>query len=146
MTRDEFQKLIEETQKMEYELLVCKGTEYAKDADVLSNFKSVGELTSLPPLHVWSVYFMKHIYAILSYVRDGKTHSNESIESRFQDGRNYLLLGLGLIKENMEKIIKDTLESRGGDAVRSNTDGVLDPSKVIPGLAFSLTGGKRPSK
>lgn len=117
MNRDEFRKLVTENQKMESELLECKGAEYAKDSDVLSNFKEIGELVSLPPLHIWSVYFMKHIYAILSYVREGETRSTESIESRFQDARNYLLLGLGLIKERMQGIIEDTFTSRGGEMI-----------------------------
>jgi len=97
MTHTEFLALVTSIRDEQDKLLAEKGADYTQQSDdVLHNFKAVAEWTGLTPIQIWSVYFAKHILAIMSYVRYGDVKS-ESIEGRFRDAGNYLLLGEGLI-------------------------------------------------
>ena len=101
MDRPTFNKFCEEQHSAEFFLLGTKGAEYTQDSQyVLFNFKQNAGGLGIDPLTVWAVYMNKHIAAIKSYVKNKKVKSTESIESRFTDARNYLLLGLALIKES----------------------------------------------
>jgi len=96
MTFEEFDKLIEENHRRRQTIMAPKGRDYTTgDGDRLSNFKQLAELLGISPMQVWATFFMKHITAILSYVREGKVES-EGIEGRFDDAANYLDLGDGL--------------------------------------------------
>lgn len=102
MTQDEFNNYTNDIRKAESNLRVTKGAEYAPDHDdVLSNFKVIaGYLPkTVRSIDVCSVYFMKHILSILDYLHTGNSRSTESIQSRIQDARNYLLLLGALIHE-----------------------------------------------
>lgn len=77
-----------------------KGREYTQgDKDRLENFKRLAGELQLRPLQVWSIYFHKHIDAIMSYVASGKTTSEETIRGRFLDALNYLFFGYALVVE-----------------------------------------------
>lgn len=100
MTNDEFYKLFEKMHSDEESVMISKGREYTIGSDdKLQNFKDVARQTGLKPIQVWSVYFLKHIASIQNYVKDGVEASNEPIEGRIMDARNYLALLAGLIKE-----------------------------------------------
>jgi len=49
------------------------------------------------------VYLLKHMDSITNYVLEGIEASDESIEGRFHDVRNYALLLHAIIKENKEQ-------------------------------------------
>lgn len=68
------------------------------DDDVLINFKQIAKLAGVSPQQVWLVYFLKHVTAVSSFVKNGAVAS-EPIDGRFQDLLNYVLLGQALIKE-----------------------------------------------
>jgi len=100
MTNKEFYVLLDRMNEAEREIMVGKGKEYTIGSDdKLANFKSVAKQTDLSPIKVWSVYFLKHIASIQNYVKDGVEASNEPIEGRIMDARNYLALLAGLIQE-----------------------------------------------
>ena len=100
MRTEEFKKLVARVFSEESTLIEAKGMEYTKgNKDRLYNFKSISEEIDVSPLKVWYVYFKKHADAITSFVKFGKVKSNESIQSRFADARNYLLLGLALLED-----------------------------------------------
>lgn len=100
MNSEDFKKLVTKQLAEEAGLIENKGFEYTKGSkDRLQNFKGIGDEIGISPLHVWYIYFKKHIDSITSYVKFGKIKSNESIESRFTDARNYLMLGLALLQE-----------------------------------------------
>lgn len=81
------------------EITVAKNQDYStKEDDVTSNFKEIAELLGIEPRIVWGVLFLKHITAIMRYIRDGRLES-ESIDSRFFDVANYCVLGSALVKE-----------------------------------------------
>ena len=103
MNTDSFMVFYKKELEEEMKLMTTKGEEYCKgNEDRLNNFKSVGAEMGLDPMKVWAVYFKKHVDSIINYVKCGEVKSNESIESRFRDARNYLTLGLALIEEKMK--------------------------------------------
>jgi hypothetical protein len=81
-----------------HEMLDKKGASYAGNNDRLANFKRIAERLGADPIKIWAVYFMKHIDAILQYVKDG-TESPEGVYGNFIDAMNYLDLGNAILKE-----------------------------------------------
>ena len=103
MTTQDFETFLAELEKSEHKILLSKGKEYTIGADDrLANFKTHAKSLGLDPLQVWAIYFSKHIDSIMNYVKERKVHS-EPIEGRFMDARNYLALGLALIKDGNGK-------------------------------------------
>ena len=102
MQREQFLKLMDETYDVLKGLNQTKGHDYAGDDDALNNFKSAGERVGLDPIQVWGIYFLKHIAAIETFVKEGNVKS-EPIEGRVQDAILYLFLLLGLIAEQTPK-------------------------------------------
>jgi hypothetical protein len=98
MTFKEFMNLRDTFDRQCREILDKKGASYAGKSDKLANFKRIAERLGVSPLVVWSVYFMKHVDAILQYVKDG-VQSPEGIAENFKDARNYIDLGYALGKE-----------------------------------------------
>lgn len=98
MTGETFDKLVAETLKKCAEIRDSKGKDYSDNDDRFSNFKVIAELLGLTPLQVWAVYYLKHVIAIMTFVKTGELAS-EPIESRFHDTINYDLLGSGLATE-----------------------------------------------
>ena len=93
----------EEQFKTEMELMKVKGQEYTvSDEDKLKNFKSIGERLGLEPEMVCTVYLLKHMDSVRNYVIKGIESSNEPIEGRLHDIRNYILLLGALIKERKD--------------------------------------------
>jgi len=113
MKHEDFDKLLEETITEMKHVLKVKGGEYAGDEDRFQNFKRNAQRLRLHQMTIWAVYFNKHIDAINQYVQDlqhgfERPHG-EAIESRFVDAMNYLMLGLGMLKENNgSKVIINT--------------------------------------
>jgi len=85
------------------EMALGKSKEYAKDGDRLANFKEAAQVLGVHPLTVASVYFYKHIAAVLTYCRKtslGQTPElSEPIEGRIQDAQEYLDIIAALIKD-----------------------------------------------
>jgi len=94
-----FKEVVDLARIEQDKLLDIKGHDYTQgNGDRLFNFKEVATMTGLTPLQVWSIYWLKHVFAICTFVKDGKVRS-EAIDSRFYDENNYNLLGLALIQE-----------------------------------------------
>jgi len=86
--------------KIEMQLMKVKGQEYTvSDEDKLKNFKSIGERLKCKPEFVAMVYLLKHMDSVRNYVLEGIEASDESIEGRLRDIRNYCLLLGALIEE-----------------------------------------------
>lgn len=100
MKVDTFFKMMKSIQKDELNIMINKGKEYTvSNDDKLKNFKSIGERLDIAPETVCMTYLLKHMDSIRNYIRTGKTFSDEPIEGRILDARNYLLLLLGIIKD-----------------------------------------------
>lgn len=99
----DFIKWAESMQQEEHRIMLDKGKEYTvSDEDKFKNFKSIGERLNLAPKIVVMIYLLKHMDSIRNYVLTGKESSTETIMSRIQDARNYLLLLGGIIEEDKE--------------------------------------------
>lgn len=99
MNLKEFKQLINKQIALENSILDTKGKDYTRgEGDRLANFKRVARTTNVDKLRIWQVYFEKQYDAIVSYIAGNK--ESEPIELRIADARNYLLLLLGLIKED----------------------------------------------
>ena len=99
----DFFEWAEEEFKTEMELMRDKGKEYTvSDEDKLKNFKSIGERLGLKPEMVCMVYLLKHMDSVRNFVIEGRESSNEPIEGRLHDIRNYILLLGAIIKENKD--------------------------------------------
>ncbi len=82
----------------EKDLLDRKGREYSSDSDCLANFKSKLDI-GVNSLQVAAIFMDKHYSSIKSFIKVGHEISDESIEGRISDMRNYLFLLSLLIKE-----------------------------------------------
>lgn len=101
MTFKELLQKAKKTCQEEIKLLRDKGRDYTDGNDALENFKEAARTLGTDPWLIWAVYFRKHLRAIFSFVKNKKVHS-EPIRGRFQDARNYLLLGLMLLEERCD--------------------------------------------
>ena len=100
----DFFKWADEEFKVEMELMRVKGKEYTvSDEDKLKNFKSIAERLKCEPEFVAMVYLLKHMDSVRNFVLDGREASDEPIEGRLRDIRNYCLLIGALIKESKEQ-------------------------------------------
>ena len=100
----DFFKWADKEFEIEMELMRVKGKEYTvSDEDKLKNFKSIGDRLKCKPEFVAMVYLLKHMDSVRNFVMDGVEASDEPIEGRLRDIRNYCLLIGALIKENKEQ-------------------------------------------
>jgi hypothetical protein len=100
MTNKEFYELLEKMNVEEKETMVGKGKEYTMSSDdKLRNFKEVGKMLGISPIKVAAIYWLKHIFSIINYLKTGTVSSTEPIEGRIMDARNYLALIRGIIEE-----------------------------------------------
>ena len=103
MTNKEFKRLVSGFRKSQDKLILAKGHDYTQgNPDRLHNFKAVARLTGMTPLQVWSVYWLKHVFAICTYIKYGSVKS-EGIDERFLDEANYNLLGKALLSDEPKK-------------------------------------------
>jgi hypothetical protein len=111
------------------EYTVQPGTFNDDEADVLLNFKTVGDCLDLDPVVVCGVYLQKHMDSIHTFIRKYKSadtldkridvmSEGEGIESRLDDARNYLDL--------MECLIYEAIVE----------DGTYDPGNYSPDESF----------
>jgi len=106
MTSVEFNKLLDEYIIEDRKVGDAKGADYTiGNTDRLANFKWVGGLVCCASCQkpigtraVFGVYFLKHIFAILAWVRTGQVES-EGLKGRFTDTRIYSVLGAAIAKE-----------------------------------------------
>ena len=101
MKVNDFIKWAKSVQKEENEIMLGKGKEYTvSDEDKFKNFKSIAERMNTSSEQGAMIYLLKHMDSIRNYTLHGIEASDESIEGRIMDARNYLLLLGGIIKEN----------------------------------------------
>lgn len=103
MTFPVFEELLANLQAKEQSMSLGKGKEYANnDADRLANFKDIAKDLDITPEAVCMIYLEKHLRSIKSFVKYGKTFSEEPIHGRITDARLYLALLIGLIMDTAE--------------------------------------------
>lgn len=111
MTFQEFDAQLEQTFTEMRLLGDDKGREYANNdqEDRLANFTRIARAYNVSATLVCAIYLEKHLDAIRSYVRLGKTLSEEKIEGRIRDAQLYLSLLEALISDL--KVIDEPAQS-----------------------------------
>lgn len=71
--------------------------------DVLANFKRAAERAGVTTEQAWTVFFLKHIDAIVSIMTRPDLPVSEAAEGRFADAINYLRLGYGIYRERQPR-------------------------------------------
>lgn len=85
------------------EVRETKGKEYAGGEDRFGNFNRIAARCGVSRQVVWLVFFTKHLDSIETFIREGKLHSDESIQKRIVDAVAYLTLLGGMIEEDTHK-------------------------------------------
>lgn len=101
MKNSEFERMVFHFRERQDKLILTKGHDYTVgngDEDRLWNFKTVASMLGISPLQALGVYWLKHVFAICTYIKMGKVES-EDIDGRFLDESNYNLLGRALIND-----------------------------------------------
>jgi hypothetical protein len=99
MTFEEFRKYQYDLLQKVIEMGETKGKEYANGKERFGNFNRLSEQLVIERESIGWIYLVKHLDAIESFLRSGRTYSTESIESRFIDAITYLTLIAGMIHE-----------------------------------------------
>jgi hypothetical protein len=101
MNEEEFLEMLAEIESDEHEILYTKGIEYSQGnrTDRLANFYKIAQETGSNPKAILWVFMRKHLDSIANYIKSGKEFSDETIESRIHDARNYLALLYCIIQE-----------------------------------------------
>ena len=129
MTNDEFTRLVKAFRNSQDTLVQTKGHDYTQASDDrLSNFKEIANFLGLTPRQVWAVYWLKHVFAICTYIKTGKLES-EGIESRFLDEQNYSLLGMAILAEEEVESYEAKQLARGLDEGRIGREANREVSK-----------------
>lgn len=100
MTRAQYEKVAGELVAEANRIETSKRPGYTGgDLDVLKNFKAVAQRAGISPEQAWTVYFLKHIDAILSIMNQPNLPVSEAPIGRFADALNYLKLGWAILQE-----------------------------------------------
>jgi hypothetical protein len=105
MLEKDFVEMLEQMEVEEHKIMGTKGMEYTQGdlhSDRLSNFYRLGKELDLDPKMVLWIYLKKHLDSIVCYIKQNKEYSDEKIEGRIHDARNYLVLLNGIIKQQKE--------------------------------------------
>lgn len=92
MTAKQQNKILQDQISNLLSILASKGHDYASEADVLKVFKKVGEILSLSPIDVCSVFAVTKIVRLKNLLSNGESPNNESIRDSFRDLQGYALL------------------------------------------------------
>jgi len=107
MLEKDFLDMLDSMESAEHTIMGTKGMEYTQgdlEKDRLANFYRLGNELGIDPKMICWVYLKKHIDSIVCYIKQGKEFSEESIEGRIHDARNYLVLLNGIIQEQKQAL------------------------------------------
>jgi hypothetical protein len=97
-----FLQIMNRMEDNEHSIMGTKGVEYTQGdlkTDRLANFNRIGKELNMDPKVVCYIYLKKHLDSIACYVKNGKEYTEEKIEGRINDARNYLILLNAIIQE-----------------------------------------------
>ncbi len=109
-----------------------KGKEYAHSADRFANFNKLSGGLGIPNFQICWIYLYKHLDAIESYCKEGKTFSSESIRGRIVDAITYLTLLAGMIHEyeNADHAHDFSDSSKYTKSVRKEINEIADAAEL----------------
>lgn len=102
MKEQEFLDIMNRMEETEHTIMGTKGMEYTVGdlkTDRLANFYRIAKELDQSPLVVCYIYLKKHLDSIACYVKNGIEYTDEKIEGRINDARNYMILLNAIIQE-----------------------------------------------
>ncbi len=96
------------------------------DTDVLANFKRAGAAAGVTPEQAWTVFFLKHIDAIVTHMTQPALPISEGMSGRFADALNYLKLGWALLQEREQADLRLAEDLMKGTVEAYNAEGGLE--------------------
>ena len=106
MKEQEFLDIMNRMEENEHTIMGTKGVEYTQGdlkTDRLANFYRIAKELDQDPKVVCYIYLKKHLDSIACFVKNGKEFTDEKIEGRINDARNYLILLNAIIQEQAKK-------------------------------------------
>lgn len=99
MTTDEYATHFEEFVREMRSVTQAKNPDYsAGSSDAMANYYELSSATGVTPMQAWLCLTMKHVTAVMRYVKTGVS-SSEPIHGRLVDLANYAMLGSALVKD-----------------------------------------------
>lgn len=104
-----------------------KGKEYAHSDNRFANFSRLAAELDISREKIAYIFFKKHLDAIISYLKEGRTFSEEGIRGRYLDATLYLILmaGMAAAAEKELEPEKQRFESYGESKVKEKRTGPL---------------------
>ena len=99
MTHEQFEILLEATQKEDREILSSKNAEYAPGDDKLANFKKSARSLGVTPEQCLWYFCQKHLTSIQDIVNGEAGYTPERLKEKAGDARRYMILLEGLMLE-----------------------------------------------
>lgn len=90
MSREVFQKLLDELDGNSLQTLKEKNAKYSSDGDCLHNFRSGGDIFGGTPAQACWGYLTKHLVALRDMVERNDFHDNADFLEKCQDSINYI--------------------------------------------------------
>lgn len=109
MTKLELEKIADNLVGDSMKLMGLKNSDYTcgkADEDALFNFNFISNTVDQSPMVVWSIYFLKHVLAVIKYTKSGFVES-EGIKGRLMDIINYAILLYALILESERNTVRE---------------------------------------
>lgn len=106
MQEKEFVELMDSMEKTEHDIMGVKGMEYTQGdlkTDRLANFYRIAKEINCDPKLVCYIYLKKHLDSIACFVKNNQEYSEEKIDGRINDARNYLVLLNAIIQEQKKE-------------------------------------------
>lgn len=81
------------------DIMAAKNPDYStEEDDAMSNYYEIAHIAGVSPQEAWLVLFSKHLTAIMTWAQ-GRDLKSETIQHRFVDAANYMVLGAALAKD-----------------------------------------------
>ena len=90
MTREQFEKLLDELDGQSLETLKAKNAKYSSDDDVLHNFNAGAEIMGTTPAQCAWGYVTKHLVALRDKIQRDDFSDREDLLEKCQDIINYI--------------------------------------------------------
>lgn len=121
MTREEYNKAIEEQINICRDLLISKGKEYSTNDDPLHNFNAAAPLYSGDPKKVLGGYMLKHVTSVYDMIQSDDEYSIDKWTEKITDNINYLLILKAMIIDRLSSSADNTTPATG-TTVQSTDD------------------------
>jgi hypothetical protein len=90
-----------------------KNADYAGDSpNPFAAFDEAASVLGLEREQVWAVFYMKHVQAIIRYVKSGGTLDSESVEDRLKDLAAYPAILTAMVKEKQERQLAESMKKK----------------------------------